>query len=254
MGMIINSFSVAPSSPVITLPTISSMVARYDGSTVTGAQNDNVATWNDSFGSFNASQGAFGAQLKLAEIGGLNALYCGANRSYTVSTSILNGATAATYIIVFKKDTDPSAGVEGAVVDGFGTTASATHHPFTDGVIYDGFGTTVRKTVGNPTPSLTSPRIYCVRSATNDFTAHLDGTSLFSTATNTVGVNGTGVGTRSIGVNKAGDALNGTLGELVIFNAALSQTDREKMEGYLAWKWGLVANLPGGHPYKSAPP
>lgn len=29
---------------------------------------------------------------------------------------------------------------------------------------------------------------------------------------------------------------------------------RQKMEGYLAWKWGLESTLPGGHPYKDAAP
>ena len=29
---------------------------------------------------------------------------------------------------------------------------------------------------------------------------------------------------------------------------------RQKIEGYLAWKWGLVANLPASHPYKLKPP
>lgn len=31
-------------------------------------------------------------------------------------------------------------------------------------------------------------------------------------------------------------------------------TNRQKCEGYLAWKWGLVSALDAGHPYKSAPP
>jgi hypothetical protein len=34
----------------------------------------------------------------------------------------------------------------------------------------------------------------------------------------------------------------------------LSTTDRQKLEGYLAHKWGLAANLPADHPYKSAAP
>jgi len=33
-----------------------------------------------------------------------------------------------------------------------------------------------------------------------------------------------------------------------------SADTRYKVEGYLAWKWGLVANLPSGHPYKNLPP
>ena len=46
----------------------------------------------------------------------------------------------------------------------------------------------------------------------------------------------------------------GELGEELIVNNALSTTDREKIEGYLAHKWGLTANLPVSHPYKSTAP
>jgi hypothetical protein len=44
------------------------------------------------------------------------------------------------------------------------------------------------------------------------------------------------------------------IAELILFTTALSTTDRQKIEGYLAWKWGLQASLPGGHPYFSAAP
>lgn len=33
-----------------------------------------------------------------------------------------------------------------------------------------------------------------------------------------------------------------------------STADRERLEGWAAWKLGLVSSLPIGHPYKSAPP
>jgi hypothetical protein len=42
--------------------------------------------------------------------------------------------------------------------------------------------------------------------------------------------------------------------EILMFNQYLDNTDRQKIEGYLAWKWGLQASLPIGHPYKSAAP
>ena len=42
--------------------------------------------------------------------------------------------------------------------------------------------------------------------------------------------------------------------EIIALSAAPSQADREKIEGYLAHKWGLQANLPAGHTYKSAAP
>ncbi|MDC3284937.1 LamG domain-containing protein, partial [Flavobacteriaceae bacterium] len=47
---------------------------------------------------------------------------------------------------------------------------------------------------------------------------------------------------------------NGLIGEILIFDAILSEADRQKIEGYLAHKWGLVASLPDGHPYKNAAP
>ncbi len=47
---------------------------------------------------------------------------------------------------------------------------------------------------------------------------------------------------------------NGYVGEVILFNASLSRQDRLAVEGYLAWKWGLQANLPASHPYKNFPP
>jgi hypothetical protein len=38
--------------------------------------------------------------------------------------------------------------------------------------------------------------------------------------------------------------------EALVLYTAISDTDRQKLEGYLAWKWGLEANLPNDHPYK----
>lgn len=52
----------------------------------------------------------------------------------------------------------------------------------------------------------------------------------------------------------AGQFWSGPVGEIVITNYALSTVDRQKLEGYLAWKWGTQASLPVSHPYYSAPP
>ena len=58
----------------------------------------------------------------------------------------------------------------------------------------------------------------------------------------------------SIGIEYGAAELHGYLGEYLFCNAALSDSDRQKAEGYLAHKWGLAANLPVGHPYKNAAP
>ena len=46
----------------------------------------------------------------------------------------------------------------------------------------------------------------------------------------------------------------GYVGELIAFNNALSDSQRQQIEGYLAWKWGLQSSLPSNHPYLNVPP
>jgi hypothetical protein len=48
---------------------------------------------------------------------------------------------------------------------------------------------------------------------------------------------------------------NGPIGEfIVVEGASVPAADRQKLEGYLAWKWGLESQLPVGHPYEFAAP
>lgn len=66
--------------------------------------------------------------------------------------------------------------------------------------------------------------------------------------------NGTGTHAGSrIGTQQYARA-DGLMGEIVITNGILSLEDRERMEGYLAWKWGTQASLPGDHTYKLSAP
>ena len=40
----------------------------------------------------------------------------------------------------------------------------------------------------------------------------------------------------------------------MIFDRILSSSEKEKIEGYLAHKWGLAERLPTDHPYKTEAP
>jgi hypothetical protein len=46
----------------------------------------------------------------------------------------------------------------------------------------------------------------------------------------------------------------GDFGELIIYNYPLLDSEVLMTEGYLAHKWGLTANLPVDHPYKTSAP
>ena len=49
--------------------------------------------------------------------------------------------------------------------------------------------------------------------------------------------------------------LNGGIASLIIYNSVLSITDRQRIEGYLAWKWWGTGNaiLQTSHPYYDVP-
>jgi hypothetical protein len=46
----------------------------------------------------------------------------------------------------------------------------------------------------------------------------------------------------------------GVIHEILIFNTSLTTDRRQKMEGYLAHKWGLTGSLPSNHPFKASAP
>jgi hypothetical protein len=48
--------------------------------------------------------------------------------------------------------------------------------------------------------------------------------------------------------------LNGYVAELIVVNGIASDVVVQKLEGYVAHKWGLTAILPAGHPYKTVGP
>lgn len=103
------------------------------------------------------------------------------------------------------------------------------------------------------TPGTALPQINLYNFTTIDGTSnigHYMGTQVFSvtpfTASGTSQISGIASG----GTNN----FDGTIYEMVFFNRALSDSERQKMEGYLAWKWGIQESLPEAHPYYDAAP
>lgn len=112
---------------------------------------------------------------------------------------------------------------------------------------------------------------YVTRSVTYSTTPFIAGFERnFSAASQNLGVNGTWntqsfatsgtTGTPSfiftrIGAYNSNDPYkDGKIGEIIVLTSMPTTATREKIEGYLAHKWGLTANLPSSHPYKNSPP
>jgi hypothetical protein len=55
--------------------------------------------------------------------------------------------------------------------------------------------------------------------------------------------------------NNANNYFIGTLSELIVFNRSLTQPERDQVQGYLVWKWGVAqAQLPSTNPFYTIPP
>jgi hypothetical protein len=70
---------------------------------------------------------------------------------------------------------------------------------------------------------------------------------------------GTHSGTKDglrIGANYTGAGFTSdmSIGEVIFVAGTMTDAEREKVEGYLAWKWGAVSNLNPSHPYKTTRP
>ena len=67
---------------------------------------------------------------------------------------------------------------------------------------------------------------------------------------------GAPAGDLTIGAGIAGldRLLSGDLAEIMITRTALTVAERQRLEGYLAHKWGLATSLPPAHPFRAAPP
>ena len=110
-----------------------------------------------------------------------------------------------------------------------------------DSTIYTINTSVIRNLTGNNTPGIRG-----FRDTAASFTSHVNGTAttMNTAVTYQPAVNqGFQLGQWNIGY------LTGFVFECIVYDTALSLSDYQKVEGYLAWKWGFQSRLAAGHPY-----
>lgn len=202
---------------------------------LTGGEGASVTTWADSSG--NGRDATFAGTTapvrNLNQRGTLSAVrFAGSASAGGLNLpNFLTGFAAGEIFIVVKVDNDPGVVPETGLW-AFGSDTADVHYPYSDGTIYDSFGSTARKTTVNPTPSLSSAyRVYNVTSKAGEWTSRIDGTQVYTTATNTVGWT-----TAPVIGRMAGSALytKGWIAEVVLFSRELTTTERAAMLAYFA--------------------
>ena len=168
---------------------------------------------------------------------------------FTVSKGATAGSSSRASIISYGTTTDSRSRT---VYDIPTTTMGAS---ITGGISYDGSNPVSISQSGFPT---TSGRYITTLSVNNLIgSVWISGSPANTTNVdlqNTVAPVNTGSTVAYIGRNvptRGFDYYNGVIYEILVYNSALSNTDRQIVEGYLAWKWGIEAQLPTGHPYKN---
>tara|TARA_R110000868_G_scaffold52100_1_gene164839 strand:+ start:2677 stop:3462 length:786 start_codon:yes stop_codon:yes gene_type:complete len=227
-----------------------------DSATITTVSSK-VSQWNDKSGNTRNATQSTDANRPTYTTAGLNGLNVitfttASFQSMVMSSVISSGASSGSIFWVQKNTFDPPTVTEdiGSFISKtWGTPSPYNHFPFLDGDVYMGAFRNTRINAGNPTPSLTTPRIVGIESNSSSYKMLIDGTSFYT------GGGSFALPPSSVTIGEpALYAFRGYAAELIVVDSILSTGDREKIEGYLAHKWGITSGLPSGHPYKSVAP
>jgi len=210
-----------------------------------------VDAWNDKSGnSRNVSAVSTARPANTATQNGRKVLtFDGINDSLTRPGGVITGSSARTVCAVAKP-------VNGNTFFDFGTEAAAQRYSVSLNSAFIGANSA---NIAWSTIASSSYGIYVFpQSGSNlsSVTAFWNGTSYASTSSvsPTLTLN-TGTTSTAVGCDVSSSSFfSGDIAEIIVMQQAVDTTTRQKLEGYLAWKWGLTANLPAGHPYKTVGP
>lgn len=210
------------------------------------ADGAEITTWSDLSGQNNFCSGAGATKPVLRATGGPDSQPCvefEGTVSYFTVPNFHTGFTAAHAFAIVKIDVEPPSVASkcGPPFGHFGNEVSelASAYPFTDSNVYENFGTTVRKSTGNPTPALTNWHLYEIRTASGAWSNWFNGTSHFSTGTNTVGFRNNAF----IGRDETGGTINfldGRIAEGLIYNKVLSAGEILTVKGYFTSRYPSI--------------
>jgi hypothetical protein len=230
-----------------------------DTTTVLAGASDNVYQWSDKSGNdLHATQDTAGSQptTNSRTLNGINVLDFASD--YLITTLNINRPDTPDLSVfaVFAQDaTVGDFGLFGADNGGWDRLVLLNFDSSTGNEwgVANASGTTAFEATRTSDTSDHILSILWDSGVTNGSQVGLDGVSptIFTEAVGSAGYTTTGIGTiRPTGTYP----LDGYIAEMVFLTSIADEATRQKVEGYLAWKWGLESNLPINHPYKNGRP
>ena len=243
-------------SPVFHPKTISGLQLWLDGADSSSMtfSGSNVTVWNDKSGNGNNGTATGTPTLSQNKLNDKSMISLDGSSYFLGSMSDTNTTLTAFFIGI----THVSQSVNARVVS-LGTTSAndyssssrcvAIYHPASSVGTYR-----------NPSQSLASitldqPYIACsLYDGTNGYTflnGSASGSSFASTGSFNISAYGVG---NYVNAPTNNEAFTGFMGEILVYNTALTASQRRKVEGYLSWKWGVQSILPTTHAWTKNSP
>lgn len=235
-----------------------------------------VTRWNDKSGNRNDFVQLSGFSLPSVSTNAINSLPClsftgnnimnnSSNQILTNSSFVLNSSAAGYSIFTVTRQNASAPSYTGynyiLSAYGGGTGAGLFYGTIeitkyfltangTAGPIY-GFNDL---TANTPNTLMTTNQLTSISVIGSTLTPYLNGTAMGTKTGTVISLTGLSIGNAyAPGQTFTGQTWGGVIGEILIFNANITTQQRQQIEGYLAWKWGLQSSLPADHPYKSSP-
>jgi len=206
--------------------------------------SSSISTWRNkgyAGGTATTTSGTIGSTT--ADINGLPAMSFGTNAYMTAPSMTFTQTTRTVFVIV-------NNGASGTVRRFMCSTGSNTIDSYilTTGTDLEfNYNGNYNYITAAPYPIFNTTSIMCGTTLSTNGGIFVNGLAQTPYSTNTPAAFGTGATTtQTIGYSTTGTFV---LGEAMIFDGAITDIQRQQVEGYLAQKWGLQSLLPTTHPY-----
>ncbi len=227
------------------------LAAWYDAadeSTITKDGSDRVSQWRDRSGNgHHVNQSSDGSKPRSGTrtLNGLNSLAFSGSANQFLRSTVNISAQPLTAFAVAQFD---SAGSNSTVFDGAGTARCMLRRRSTDDLaIFAG------SWMAGPATTAEAVLASVEFQGANSTIRKNGGTAVTGNPGSGSLASGLTIGNIS---GNPGESwrMDGLISELIFVSGSFSDAERQRLEGYLAHKWGLQANLPAEHPYQTAEP
>jgi hypothetical protein len=235
-------------------------------SNVMTLSGSNVTAWRDKSGNgynFTVHPSHTSPTYSSNAINGLNSLFFqgagsgGTRYNILYNTSIpVNGPAFSIFTVVRRNATAPSS-TGGNYILTDNANSRLLYITYTSNFLLTSTANSTSGwndiTVNTPGQTLLATSISGMVVSGSVLTPYVNGTAQNTKGGTTTSFTGLSIGD-VLNANESGQTWTGFISEILLYNVAVTTPQRQQIEGYLANKWGLKANIPTTHPFKSLTP